>query len=755
MIKAIGSAFILTNEVASYVIDIHDRRPTLLHYGGKVKESDIPSLGLDYSIPTGRAVYTDGETTLNLVPLEASGLGKGDYLSPSYSLERNGKTVFDFRYEDYWINEEAERSNPFPMPRGGEELVLLLRDKEGQASLELHYIVYPRAFARYATIHNEGADVLYINHLASFSLDFPYLGQKGYFLSSSWGAEAQAELLDLPKGELKFKGLTGASSDCFNPFFAIFGAEANKDAGEVYGFNLMYSGSYEISVSRDSFYRLRVQEGLPATDFHYGIKCNKTFYSPLAILTYSDSGANGLRKANADFIHSHVIREPFVNVPRPIVYNNWEATFFDFNTLKIHSLVDQAADLGVELFVLDDGWFGKRNDDKAGLGDWTVNKKKVFGGMDALADYVHERGLKFGLWFEPEMINPDSDLYRAHPEYVLSERKEPALSRNQLILDLRQRAVQDYIVDTIVKAIKDYHLDYIKWDCNRAFSDIAQAAVYDYYLGLYSVLARITKECPDTLFENCASGGMRFDLGMMSFFPYTWVSDDTDSYERAKIQRALSLGYPFSTFSNHVSAKISHQMFRKTTLGTKFDVAMLGALGYELDLNHLSGLDQEEIKEQIAYYKEHRDLALYGDPIDLSFGENIVLASKKGEEMLISFCSGVNHPSPSLEILRVKGLEEETDYSIATRPEYFDIRDFGDMVNQISPVKLKPDGAVANMVSKVYRYPSETTEVTLTGAALAHSGLKLGMKWSGSGISKTGRIMFDFSARAYYLRKVK
>ena len=755
MIKAIGSAFILTNEDASYVISIHDRRPTLLHYGGKVKESDIPSLKLDYSIPTGRAVYTEGETTLNLVPVETSGLGKGDYLTPSYSLEREGKTVFDFRYDDYWINEEPDGGNPFPRPRGGEELVLLLRDLEGQASLELHYIVYDHAIARYCTIHNEGAGYLYINHLSSFSLDLPYLGQKGYFLSSSWGAEGQAELLDLPKGELRFKGLTGSSSDCFNPFFALFAKDAGPNHGDAYGFNLLYSGSFEISLSRDSFYRLRVQEGLPSTDFHYGIKCNKTFYSPIAILTYSDKGANGLRRTNAFFIHSHIIRENFLHAPRPVAYNNWEATYADFNTMKIHSLVSQAADLGVELFVLDDGWFGKRNDDKAGLGDWTVNKKKVIGGMAALADYVHERGLKFGLWFEPEMVNPDSDLYRSHPEYVLSERKEPCLCRNQLLLDVRKKEVQDFIVKTIVEAVKDYHLDYIKWDFNRPFSDVAQSVVYDYYLGLYDVLSRICRECPDTLFENCASGGMRFDLGMMSFFPYTWVSDDTDSYERAKMQRALSLGYPFSTFSNHVSAKISHQLFRKTTLGTKFDVAMLGALGYELDLNHLSGLDEEEIKEQIAYYKEHRELALFGDPIDLSFGENIVMGAKRGDEMLISFCSGVNRPLPSLEILRLEGLNEQASYSIATRPEYFDIRDFGDMINHISPVKLKPDGAVANVVSKVYRYPSETTEVTLSGAALAHSGLKLGMKWSGSGISKTSRIMFDFAARAYYLKKVE
>ena len=751
MINVFGSSFLLNWASASYLIDVIGSRVCCLHYGGRISEEDIEALKPDLSVLPGRSIAPSGEKPLSFLPLEFSFPFRGDCLDPSFEGEKEGK-AFDFAYSGYRLNKTPESVFPYPLPRGGEELVIELKDEERQVVCELHYIVYEEGLLRYSKIICLQGEMS-VDRLASFTLDLPYAHQKGLFLASSWGDEAKKEVFDLPLGKIEAKSPLGSSCDGFNPFFALLSDNCDELFGEAYGFNLIYSGSFASSFSRDSFSRLRIQSGLVG-GLGWKIKEGEGFASPLALLTYSDRGLKGLRKANKDFIESHITPLPFAKKPRPVSFNNWEATYFDFSASKIRSLADKAAKLGIELFVLDDGWFGKREDDTSSLGDWQENRKKVRGGIRKLSDYVHKKGMKFGLWFEPEMVSSDSFLFNEHPEYAFSFRGEKAVGRNQLVLDLTNKEVGEYLFGVLDKAIDEFALDYIKWDFNRPLSDVDAASMHSYVLSLYTLLHRLTKSHPDVLFENCASGGSRFDLGMLSFFPYGWVSDDTDSFERARIQSSLTLGYPLSTFSNHVSAKTSHQLFRKTSLGSKFDVACLGCLGYELDLSALNGFDEKEIKSQIEFYKAHREACQFGEVADLSRNGDFILLSSLESESILSYCVSRVSPSPKQERLRIPGLGKETKYKVSVRPEKLDLLSFGSMVNHISPVRIKEEGCLIKLIAKFYQLPIEEFSVIQSGLSLQNAGLFLGQRWAGNGISKQTRILFDFSARCYLIEKI-
>ena len=474
----------------------------------------------------------------------------------------------------------------------------------------------------------------------------------------------------------------------------------------------------------------------------------------MEVLTFSNEGVNGISHHFHRFVNLHVIPEPFSYVDRPVAYNNWEATYFKFSEAKIKGLMKIAADIGVELFVLDDGWFGHRDTETSSLGDWKIYKKKLPHEIKGLADFAHKKGMKFGLWFEPEMISVDSDLYAAHPEYAVSDGiHTPSEGRHQLLLDMTNPEARDYLFDCLKAVIGDAGVDYIKWDYNRIFADLPVSGSYahDFILGTYALLGRLREEFPNLIMENCASGGGRNDLGMFSYFCQGWVSDDTDSFERAKMQQAMAIGYPQSVLSNHVAAKTSHQMLRKTSFGTKFDVAAIGILGYELDISALDPLDLKEIKAEIAYYKEHRHLFQFGqyDVLqELEEGALIVEVSD-GKEAEISYVNFLQTPHPGIETLKPVNLERETTYVYKVRKEDIDFRRFGSLINMVSPVHMKEEGKLVNFISRRFGFGNEKFQGDIHGSMLLAGGLKLARQWAGVGMNDQTRILLDFGARIY------
>lgn len=744
MIEEKDGFFCLHGDSFCYLLCLENGELSLIHFGRDLPIEDGAALKLDRSVLPGRATLSpDGRT--GAVTTSEFPLGRyGDKLSPCLQAEKGGKSSFDFLVRSHRINELAEPMDGYPTPKWASELVFELADEAMGVEVELHYLLFKTAVGRYMRIVNHGEPLTVRKALCSIT--FPFVDFSGRFLSASWADEARPSDVRFNCGCWSMDSSLGASCEAFNPFFYL-----RRENGECYGFNLVYSGNHFAAVEAGKHGFTRVMNGISPTAFAKTVSDGEAFTTPLSVLTYGED-LDCLSHANSDFVNGCIIPEAFANKVKPITYNNWEATYFKFTRQKIYALARKAKKLGIELFVLDDGWFGSRDDDTKSLGDWKPNLKKLPGGPRKVSDYVHRLGMKFGLWFEPEMVNPDSDLYRAHPDWALSDGvHENSLGRNQLTLDLTKPEVQDFIVDTIVSAIKDYRLDYVKWDYNRSmdgFPRLEGNYCHEYVMSLYKVLSRIKQRCPDTLFENCASGGSRNDLGMYSFFPYGWLSDDTDSYERAKMQRELSVGYPFSVFSNHVSAKTSHQMFRYSSLGTKFDVAMLGCLGYELDLSALRKLDEREIASQISFYKAHRELAQLGRRYDVSGDGFIAVESQLGDKALVSFQAKEATPNFHYDFLHVKGLRKEGRYILKNRKESFDLRRFGSMVNYVSPVRIKEDGALINLISRHYEFPSEETSLLCSGSAL-DAGVPLPPAYCGSGISKSSRIMFDFSARAY------
>ena len=458
------------------------------------------------------------------------------------------------------------------------------------------------------------------------------------------------------------------------------------------------------------------------------------------------------------FINRHIIPKEFRGKERPIAYNNWEATNFDFNQGKINSLIKKASELGIELFVLDDGWFGERNDDTKGLGDWNVNEKKLPKGLKGLAESAKKHGMQFGIWMEPEMVNPNSTLYQNHPDWVIQDSVHTlSEGRNQLVLNLAKKEVQDFVVESVCSVLESADISYLKWDCNRAISDFKNedgTFFFSYIEGLYSALRRIRERHPNVLMENCASGGNRFDLGMLSFFPQSWQSDDTDSYQRTMIQEGGSLGYPLSTLSNHVACKVSKTRLRNTSLDTKFDVACFGVLGYELDLDDLSKLEMKIIKSQIEFYKKYRSVFQWG-----TFSQSNLLENKekqvqveKDGVFLIGKYQTLQSASPKEKRLTVKGVEDTKLYQYTTRQHSIPLQSFGSLVNYVTPVHINPDGTLLNIISHRMDMKSEIDTGILPGAILSSQGACLSQEWSGVGYDDRVMKLGDFGTRLYLVQ---
>lgn len=556
--------------------------------------------GSDYRIPAISAVYDDGSRTVELV-------------YESYKLSK-GKSKLKGLPATYVESEDE-----------AETLEITLRDRVKNLKVVLMYTAFNDydAIARSVRVVNDSDKDILLEKVLSGSVDFEDSDYDLVTLSGAWGRERRIERGPIRSGIHNISSNRGSSSHYLNPFFAMCNKNANENYGDVYGYSLVYSGSFTAGVEVDLAFKSRAYMGINDYDFSWKLEPNEEFITPEMIMVYSDAGFGKMSRTFHKLYRKRLVRGKYRDEVRPILVNNWEATYFDFTEEKIVNLAKSAKELGIELLVLDDGWFGKRNGDNSSLGDWYVNREKLPLGIDGLAKRVNEEGLKFGLWLEPEMISVDSDLYRVYPDWCIHvPERVRCEARNQLILDLSRKEVCDYIKDTINKLLKSANISYIKWDMNRNMSQFGSAGLpadrqkempHRYMLGLYDIMEDILSKNPDVLFEGCSGGGGRFDPGMLYYMPQIWTSDDTDAVERLYIQYGTSLVYPISAMGAHISAVPNHQTDRMTSLKMRGDVAMSGNFGYEIDLTKFTDEEKKEVKKQIEEYKELRSFISKSD----------------------------------------------------------------------------------------------------------------------------------------------
>ncbi|MGB3721144.1 MAG: alpha-galactosidase, partial [Hyphomicrobiaceae bacterium] len=506
-----------------------------------------------------------------------------------------------------------------------ETLEITMKDPASGLAVVLSYTVFEKwnAIARSARLINNGSTAIEVQRALSMSVDFAHDRYDLLQLSGAWARERYVHRRPLVPGLQAVESRRGSSSHVQNPFVALLERGADEDHGGVYGVSLVYSGNFTAGVEVDQFHSPRLFIGINPFDFGWRLEPGESFQTPEAVLVFSAEGLGGMSRKYHDLYRSRLCRGTFRDKTRPILVNNWEATYFNFDADKIEAIARAGKELGIELFVLDDGWFGKRDSDNSSLGDWFVDRRKLPNGLEDLVQRVRNLDMQFGLWFEPEMVSPDSELYRAHPDWCLHiEGRRRTEARQQLILDLSREDVQDYIVKTISGILSSAPITYVKWDMNRNMTEIGSAKLpperqretaHRYMLGLYSVLDRITSAFPHVLFESCSGGGGRFDPGMLYYMPQTWTSDNTDAISRLKIQYGTSIVYPVSAMGAHVSAVPNHQVGRVTPLETRGHVALSGNFGYELDLTKFTEEEKEIVKAQIALYKEIRHLVQFGD----------------------------------------------------------------------------------------------------------------------------------------------
>lgn len=657
-----------------------------LYYGKKIDELDIQFLIKEHgekAEPNINDINMD--MSLDNMPSECGTFGRGDFRSATIIIKReDGSSMSRFKYVRHSIINKEILITGLPCIRKADQtLTITLKDDFSNTEVDLNYSVLNDSdvIIRNTIIRNIGENKIEI--VKAFSSCTELLdNEKRYSalrLAGSWASERKPVISSLEEGTLRIESTRGYSSHQMNPFMAILIENCNESQGECYGFNLIYSGSFAITAEVSSNKNLRLQGGINDYMFNWKLKRGEEFITPQVALCYSSQGLGEMSREYHDFFRKYIINPNYVNKSRPIVINNWEATYFDFNNEKLFAIIDEAAKLGIDTFVLDDGWFGKRNDDKSSLGDWVVNENKLQGGLTSIIDYCKKNELKFGLWIEPEMVSEDSDLYRKHPDWAIKkEGVTPCRSRNQLVLDLTRKEVVDYLFQKISMILQQYDISYVKWDKNRDITEnyssylpIDQQGEFShrYTLGFYNLAERLTKAFPNILFEGCAGGGGRFDGGALYYFPQIWTSDDTDGLERTKIQWGTSICYPISSMSCHVSACPNHQTQRITPFSTRGAIASLGAFGYELDLTKLSKEEKEQIKEQIINYKNISELILDGNMYRISnpftsnyFCEMVVSKDKNRAYVVGERFRG--DPCDHDRILKLKGLDEDKKYIV-------------------------------------------------------------------------------------------
>ncbi|MFC4102392.1 alpha-galactosidase [Paenibacillus xanthanilyticus] len=671
--------FHFTSSGMSYLIQIVDGYPVHVYWGGRLKHRDR----MDNLL-----MHVPERAGLDRLPQEYPQYGSGDFRNPAYQAElADGTRITELKYEGYRITPGKPKLIGLPAVYAEEEteadtLELELKDAYSGLQVTLVYTIYAErnVIVRSVRLRNDGEQQLRLRRALSASVDFSAKQDLDIlYLSGAWAREGNMTRRSLRQGETRIDSKRGMSSHQLNPFAALVTPETTESHGEAFGFSLVYSGGFEAGAEVDAFGSTRFNIGVNSFDFAWLLSPGEVFQTPEVVMVYSGQGLGDMSRTYHKLYRTRLCRGQYRDAERPILVNNWEATYFNFNADKLVAIAEEGAKLGIELFVLDDGWFGKRDADNSSLGDWYEDRRKLPGGLADVAERINGAGLRFGLWFEPEMISPDSELYRKHPDWCLhvpGRRRSEA--RWQLVLDYTRPEVRDYIYESLSAIFKRVPVAYVKWDMNRGLTEIGSAALpperqsetaHRYVLGLYELLERITAAFPHILFESCASGGGRFDPGMLYYMPQTWTSDNTDAVERLKIQYGISLVYPASAIGAHVSAVPNHQVGRITPLEFRGDVAMSGNFGYELDLTAFTDTEKEIVTRQVETYKAFRGLVQKGDLYRLKSpfeGDDSawMFVSEDKREALVYYFQVTAVPNPPRRALRLDGLDPELEYEV-------------------------------------------------------------------------------------------
>ena len=658
-----------------------------LYYGKTIGHDDLRytrgTFGGSAVVKLSRPDVKTAVKSYNHFGSELTFHGTGDYREPMVEVVNPaGDRLTQLLYDSHEILSGKPAIKGMPSMRGGETLVLHLKDKVSCLACDLYYTVYEDTgvIARRAVYKNESKDVIMLNRAYSFAMTLPHMEYDVVSLYGCWAKERKIDRIPMHHGVVSIDSKRTSSSATLNPFMALAEKNATEEQGNVYGISLIYSSSFVLKAEGTPDGRTLVTGGINDFDFKWKLEAGEAFETPEVIIAYSSEGMGGMSRSFHDAFRNYLINPRFVRKHRPVVINNWEATYFSFDSEMLKNIAKAVQGTGIDTFVLDDGWFGKRNNDSAGLGDWVVNTDKLHGGLKEIIDYVNSLGMKFGLWFEPEMVNEDSDLYREHPDYAIGVPNRPhCYSRNQFVLDLTRKEVRDYIVESVNKVLQENHIEYVKWDFNRNVTESYSLGreperqaefAHRYALGLYDLCERIVEANPDVFFEGCSAGGARFDPGILYYFSQIWTSDDTDAEERTHIQYGTSMVYPLSAMSCHVSVVPNHQTCRMTPMATRADIAHLGATGYELDTSHFSDEDRAVVSKQVEEYHEIEDLILNGDlyrtenPMESNYFGFMVVSKDKKEAVLTAYrrMGSVNN---EMKLLKVAGLDAEKVYHVS------------------------------------------------------------------------------------------
>lgn len=793
MIQRYQQCFLLETKQTTYCFQVTETgHLEHLYYGRRITVPDEESAEAltekHVFMPGNTNAYTKENAAFSLedIRLEMSSYGKGDIREPFVEvIHADGSSTSDFLFEEAVIakGKEEYRTLPGSYDDSGEadHLCITLKDKQYGLILELHYYVYEDCdvITRSAKLVNESSGEVKLTRLMSAQVDFDTPDYIFTTFTGAWAREMKRTDVRMLAGKHVNASYTGTSSNRANPFVMLSREETSEDFGDCYGFNLIYSGNHYEAVEVSGYGKTRIAVGMNPQSFCFVLGEGECFEAPEAVMSYSHQGFNGMSQHMHRFVREHIVRGSWKNKIRPVLLNSWEASYFDINERRLLSLAKAGKEAGIELFVMDDGWFGTRDDDTQSLGDWEVNRKKLPGGVSGLSAKIKEMGLMFGIWVEPEMVNVNSRLYEKHPDWVLAIPDKPhSEGRNQRILDLTRTEVQDYIIEQMSRVFSTADISYVKWDMNRTFTDYFSAALpperqgevaHRYVMGLYRCMKELTERFPQILFEGCAAGGNRFDLGILCYFPQIWASDDTDALCRTEIQTGYSYGYPMSTVSAHVSACPNHQTLRNTPLETRFHTACFGICGYECNFCDMKKEELELIKTQIALYKKWRDVLQTGafyrgrTFADGAHGAESCIRQSAGNvtewtcvsqdrKKAVGFVlQKLVVPNTQFEYYRARGLDPGLKYHFYNRELKYNVKEFGDLVNTVSPVHIKKDSLMHGVIAKFVKMDGETEDCHVYGDTLMYGGVKLRQAFAATGYNSEVRHFPDFGSRIYFM----
>lgn len=676
----------------SYVIGLADKEGFLGHiyYGTKIHDDNITHLMRIDEYPfTPETFARERCAFMDTFLHECPGNLNGDFRESGIAVtDAENHRVVSLVYCSHRIYEGKPRPQGLPSTFANENagaltLEIVMQDEVLGLEAVLNYSIFEDsdAIIRSVRVRNFSERSISLDKIMSVSFDMPDCDYQMLSLHGSWARERQIEYRTIGHGKQSVGSICGKSSAAEQPFIALVSKNITQNSGKAYGFHFVYSGNFLAQIEKNQQDNLRIVMGIHPENFSFRLNTGDVFEAPEVVMIYSSSGLGTMTHSLHDLYRNHLIRSPYLHCKRPILINNWEATYFDFDTEKLLEIATEAQKAGIEMLVMDDGWFGKRNDDNTSLGDWFVNEEKLRGGLSYLTEKLDDMGMKFGIWFEPEMVCMESELYAKHPDWMIHiPGRTPSPSRNQYVLDLSNPEVVDYVYEMIANVLRSAHISYVKWDMNRSLTDLGSTFLsadsqselsHRYMLGVYELQERLITEFPELLLENCSSGGARFDPGMLYYSPQIWCSDDTDAIERLTIQEGTALVFPLSTMGAHVSDCPNHVLGRNVPFKTRGHIALAGTFGYELDVTKIAKEEYECISEQVKQYHKYNALIAGGDYYRIaSYRENHLydfygVVSKDKTKALFTYVQVLNRPNYKSRILQIPGLNDDLCYKVS------------------------------------------------------------------------------------------